>query len=375
MVAGYDRFFSTFDGFGPVWAPNVGKAIGIARKQAADDHIAYLELMTLPQAGAGFYAGVASLGDADFATLAAGIAPLLPAAIAKARADFDRFEAEALAANDCAGTAPAAACRVTVRYQVAALRNLPPAQVFAQLSFGFALAEADPRFVGVNIVAPEHDPLSIRDYDLHMRMLAFLKARHPAVALSLHAGELTLGLVPPPDLSDHISKAVAAGARRIGHGVDIAYERDAAALLKRMARDRIAVEINLTSNAVILGVKGKDHPLSLYRAFGVPIVLATDDQGVSRSDMTNEYLRAVTEQHLRYHDLKQAARDALEYAFLPGASLWRNGTGGAKVLACAGPAAAPACQAFLGKNLKAKLQWQLEQDFSAFERTQPPQRP
>src|SRR5438034_7427845 len=104
------------------------------------------------------------------------------------------------------------------------------------------------------------------------------------VQLSLHAGELTLGLVPPRDLAFHIHDAVVvAGARRIGHGVDISYEADATALLARMAHDRIAVEINLTSNAVILGVKGHDHPLSLYREAGVPVVLSTDDEGVSRS--------------------------------------------------------------------------------------------
>ncbi|TNY08220.1 adenosine deaminase, partial [Escherichia coli] len=86
-----------------------------------------------------------------------------------------------------------------------------------------------------------------------------------------------------------------AGANRIGHGVSIAYEPEARDLMRRMARDGIAVEINLTSNAAILGVKGRDHPLALYRSEGVPVVLSTDDQGVSRSDMTNEYMRAVRE--------------------------------------------------------------------------------
>lgn len=133
-----------------------------------------------------------------------------------------------------------------------------------------------------------------------------------------------------------------------------------------MARDRVAVEINLTSNAVILGVKGRDHPLSLYREAGVPVVLSTDDEGVSRSDMTNEYVRAVTEQGLRYRDLKQIVRDGLHYAFLPGASLWRDRAGGARVAACA-VASAPACAAFLATSAKATRQMQLERDLTAFE--------
>jgi adenosine deaminase len=157
-----------------------------------------------------------------------------------------------------------------------------------------------------------------------------------------------------------------AGARRIGHGVDISYEEGAPALLRKMARDRVAVEINLTSNAVILGVKGRDHPLSLYREAGVPVVLSTDDEGVSRTDMTNEYVRAVTEQGLRYGDLKQIVRDGLEYSFLPGASLWQARPGGAKSAACR-VAGAPACTAFLAANPKAATQWQLERDLAAFE--------
>jgi len=83
-----------------------------------------------------------------------------------------------------------------------------------------------------------------------------------------------------------------------------------------MAAKKIAVEINLTSNAVILGVKGTAHPLAAYRAAGVPVVLSTDDEGVSRSDMTNEYMRAVTEQGLRYRDLKAMALASITYSFL-----------------------------------------------------------
>nr|WP_289145611.1 hypothetical protein [uncultured Sphingobium sp.] len=254
-----------------------------------------------------------------------------------------------------------------MRYLYTAIRTNPPAQVFAQLAFGFALADADPRFVGVNIAAPEHDPVAVRDYALHMQMIAFLKARHPKVQLSLHAGELTLGLVPSRDLSFHIRDAVQiAGARRIGHGIDIAYETDAPALLAQMARDQVVVEINLTSNAVILGVKGSDHPLSLYREAGVPVVLSTDDEGVSRSDMTNEYLRAVTEQGLRYADLKQIVRNGLHYSFLPGDSLWQDRPGGARAAACVSMDA-PGCGAWLAKNVKAAAQARLERDLQAFE--------
>ncbi len=367
-IPGYDRFFSTFNAFSPASRGKNGATIAISREQAAYDHVSYIELITTPSAIRDLLPAVEKAGDAtDFAGLSATLAPLMAGAVAHARSDFAGYEADAATQLGCAAPQPGPACAVEARYQISALRNLPPAIVFAQLAFGFALVEADPRFVGVNIVAPEHEPVPVRDYALHMRMIAWLKARHPQVALSLHAGELTLGLVAPRDLRSHIAQAVEiAGAKRIGHGVDIAYEANAPALLARMARDRVAVEINLTSNAVILGVKGADHPLKLYRAAGVPVMLSTDDEGVSRSDMTNEYLRAVTEQGLRYADLKGIARNGLQYAFLPGASLWADRPGGARTAACV-QATSAACTAFLATSPRARQQMRLERDLAAFE--------
>lgn len=368
-VSGYDRFFATFEKFSPASNGNMGSLIALTREQAAADHVSYVELSTGANSAAQLVAAMSDGEPVDFAAMADKLAPLLPAAVASARAAYDQYEADAARIDDCKGASPQPACAVGMRYLYTAIRTVAPARVFAQLALGFALVEADPRFVGVNIAAPEHDPVAVRDYRLHMQMIAFLKARHPGVQLSLHAGELTLGLVPSRDLAFHIHEAIkVAGARRIGHGIDISYEAEAASLLKDMARERVAVEINLTSNAVILGVKGAAHPLSLYREAGVPVVLSTDDEGVSRSDMTNEYLRAVTEQGLRYRDLKQIVRDGMQYNFLPGASLWRDRAGGATVAACA-VMTAPACAAFAAASPKAQAQLRLERDLAAFEAT------
>jgi len=372
-VPAFERFFRSFDALGPVPSATIAQALAQNRRDAASEGVSYRELITLPRAVIDLYPPAMAVpgNGADFDALSNALGPRLPAAVAAARRSFDQIEGEAAALNDCATNSPKPACAVTIRYQAVAVRNVPPAKVFAALSFAFAIAEADPRFVGVNIAAPEHDPIAIRDYTLHMRMLAYLHARHPNIPLSLHAGELTLGLVPPHALRSHIGQAVGiAGARRIGHGVDLPYEDGAGDLLRRMARDRVAVEINLTSNAVILGVKGKDHPLPVYLASQVPVVLSTDDQGVTRSDMTNEYLRAVQELGLTYRQLKQIVRNSLEYAFVSGCSLWVSGPGSAKVAACASPpqAAGAPCASFLADNEKARLQWSLEQKLAEFER-------
>ena len=172
---------------------------------------------------------------------------------------------------------------------------------------------------------PEDGYISMSEYHRQMLMLDYLHSVYPTVHISLHAGELAPGLVPPDGLRFHIREAVDLGhAERIGHGVDVMYENEPQALLKEMAARHIMVEINLTSNDVILGVTAPWHPLPTYRAAGVPIALSTDDEGVSRIDLTHEYTRAAMEFNLSYLDLKNSARTSLEHSFLPGASLWQQ---------------------------------------------------
>jgi adenosine deaminase len=309
--------------------------------------------------------------DAAFAKLAPGVAPL----VAEVSKGIDATEADVKRRLHCGTPTAQPGCAVTVRYIAQVIRTFPAAQVFAQAQFGYALAAADPRVVGVNLVAPEDDPNTLRDYDKQMRLLGYMGRRYPTVRLSLHAGELTMGLVPTADLRAHIRDAVEiAGARRIGHGVDLRYEADAVGLLREMAAKRVMVEINLTSNDVILGVRGADHPFETYLHAGVPLALSTDDEGVSRIDLTHEFTRAVLTYGLSYGQLKTLARNSLDYAFLPGDSLW-SGTAPYRVTAaCAGvtlgAATPPApCRALLKASARAAMQWRLEGEFKTFEAT------
>jgi adenosine deaminase len=369
-LSGYDAFFSVFDKFGAVAMYEHGKSIAIMRQVSADGSISYLELMNAPIS---MQMGMGAPGDPQFdpKDMEAAYARLKPALTAIA--DYGPKESEA--ADDeadkilgCGTNNAHPGCAVQTRYLCYALRTLPPAVVFRHLSQCFALSNADPRYVGINIVAPEHDPVAIRDYDLHMQMINFLAAKYPNVKISLHAGELTMGVTPTWSLRDHIEKAIDIGkANRIGHGVDMAFETNSAATLARMAKEEIAIEIQLTSNDVILGVKGGDHPISLYKAAGVPIVFSTDDEGVLRTDITEQYVRAVMEHNFSYPDLKKAARDSLHYAFIQGGSIWADKTGGAKVSACT-LLQSESCKSFAGSSPKAALQVRLESELAAFEK-------
>lgn len=369
--SGHDHFFATFSKFESALDNHTGEAIADAMNQAAADHLEYLELMHTVGGMESAMLGEKIGWNADFASLRDHLlSGGLKDAVAEARSDLDRDERIAHDKLRCGTPSEAPGCRVTTRYLYQVLRGLAPGQVFAQILMGFELASSDPRVVGLNLVMPEDWYVPMHDFDLHMKMLDYLHGVYPQVHISLHAGELAMGLVPPEGLTFHIRESVEVGhAERIGHGVTVMNERDPLGLLREMAQRQVLVEICLTSNDVILGVKGNQHPFPVYRKYRVPVALATDDEGVSRSDMTHEYLRAVQTYNLSYSDLKAMARKSLEYSFLPGSSLWADREARRPVRECAVPSKAPpaACRKFLEANEKARTQWQLEREFDTFE--------
>jgi hypothetical protein len=271
---------------------------------------------------------------------------------------------------------------VTTRYQEYISRSGAAPAVFAEMLAAYESAITEPKLKALNLVGPEDGATALANYDLQMSMLQYLNGVYATTSplrLALHAGELAAAYMPTgytiPTV-DHVQKAVEiAGATRIGHGVDIEHESAPATVLAELAAKKILVEICLSSNAQILLIDGTAHPLSAYLAAGVPVALATDDQGVSRSSMAGEYVRAVTDQKLGYLDLKTLSRNSLEYSFLDGASLYTDFASLTPVTACAdagdttgtGDTPTAACQQYLTANPRAGLEWELERRYRVFE--------
>jgi adenosine deaminase len=376
----HDQFFATFDRFGGLNKRHMGEWVDEVASRAAAQNQQYVELMETPTfSHAAQIAHQNPLGQ-DFAQYRQTLLDHgLRDEVASDREHVRAAEASRREIEHCGTPQATPACQVEVRYIYQVLRGYSPEQVFAQTLLGFETVQASMEahehgFVGINFVMPEDGFLSMRDYTLQMKMLDYLHSVYPQVHISLHAGELTEGLVPPEGLRFHIRQAVELGhAERIGHGVDVMYEDDAAGLLREMAKKHVMVEINLSSNESILGVKGAEHPFPLYRASHVPVALSTDDEGVGRIEITHEYVRAALDYHLSYQDLKQLARTGMEHNFLPGESLWAAPDAFTiPVVACKGqilgadkPIAG--CKAFLDGSEKAAAQWELERRFRAFE--------
>ncbi|HZY62292.1 MAG TPA: adenosine deaminase [Edaphobacter sp.] len=388
-VSGHDQFFATFDRFGGINKSHTGEWLDEVARRAAAQNEQYLEVMNTPDFG-----DVVKLSTTlpwpkgtgeDEATAGTSreelshlrdilLADGLREEVAVDRKELDDALATRNRIEHCGEQNAAPSCKVKIRFLYQVLRAFPPQQVFAQTLLGFEVASQDPNVVGINFVQPEDAYLSMSEYHRQMRMLDYLHSVYPKVHITLHAGELAPGLVPPDGLKFHIREAVELGhAERIGHGVDVMYEDNPQQLLKEMATRHILVEINLTSNDIILGVDAAHHPLPIYRAAHVPVALSTDDEGVSRIDLTNEYTRAARDFNLSYLELKNMARASLEHSFLPGASLWHepdvftrtNAACSGETLGTAEPSTR--CEAFLKLSEKAAEQWELERRYREFE--------
>jgi len=114
-------------------------------------------------------------------------------------------------------------------------------------------------------------------------------------------------------------------------------EDDPFGLLREMAEKKIVVEVAMTSADQILGVRGPRHPVRALLEHDVPVTIATDDMGVSRSSHTDEFMKAVTDHDLDYATVKRMVRNSIEFSFAD-------------------------------EKTKARLQSGLEQAFAAFER-------
>ena len=145
------------------------------------------------------------------------------------------------------------------------------------------------RFVGFDVAG---DEMSCRPVELRSQLG---QLRHRVVRFTVHAGE-------GPEQHQYVENVWQAiyelSADRIGHGLSLgAHER-----LVRLVRDRgIAIELCPSSNDQIIGYQNRflpdphaydRYPLAEYMESGLRVTINTDNRGISRTTLSNEYLRA-----------------------------------------------------------------------------------
>ena len=131
--------------------------------------------------------------------------------------------------------------------------------------------------VGFDIAGPE------RGNPPRLFRSAYEVARLGRLGLTAHAGE------DAP--AEYVWQAVdELGVQRVGHGCAAARDPE---LVKRLARDRIAVEVCVSSNYHTGAVaRGAVHPLLTFLEAGVPVALCCDNSTVSHTDAVGESLLA-----------------------------------------------------------------------------------
>ncbi|MGH2900067.1 MAG: adenosine deaminase, partial [Solirubrobacteraceae bacterium] len=218
-----DHFFATFAKTAAVSNEHIGQMLAEVTSRAAAEHVSYLELMINLDENAVSRLGLRVGWSDDFAAMRDRLEKGgLRDSLRQVTRALDHGEQRQRELLHCGTRAADAGCNVTVRYIYQATRSRRPEQMFAQILAGFELPAVEPRYVSFNLVAPEHGPVAMRDFDLHMRMIDWTRASHPGVPITLHAGELSAAVAPAETRRSHIRQSIEVGhASRIGHGVDV----------------------------------------------------------------------------------------------------------------------------------------------------------
>lgn len=134
----------------------------------------------------------------------------------------------------------------------------------------------------------------------------FARAHEMDIPITIHAGEAS----GPQSVYDALNLFK---ARRIGHGIRSIED---VALVKRLADEKIALEVCLTSNLQTGNAASyAEHPFMRLRKAGVLVTLNTDDPTVSGIDLKHEWERATGEYGFSETDRKGLLANSVAAAF------------------------------------------------------------
>ncbi|XP_026490761.2 adenosine deaminase 2-like [Vanessa tameamea] len=117
---------------------------------------------------------------------------------------------------------------------------------------------------------------------------------------------------------ENLADAILLGSKRIGHGYALIKHPSLLAAVK--AKD-IALEVNVISNVVLSLVSDvRNHPLASYLAFGMPVVLSSDDPGAWGADpLSHDFYISfvgIASKRANLRMLKQLVINSIKYSAL-----------------------------------------------------------
>lgn len=155
---------------------------------------------------------------------------------------------------------------------------------------------------------------------------AFMSILKDCINITIHAGEIQ-------DAQSIWEAIYYLNADRIGHGLSLAQSDDT--LKKKFLNREIAIELCPSSNFQIVDDKtngkfndyklnqtsGTDYPLKEFLRQGFKVTINTDNPGISRTSITNEFIKAAAmcppHDKLSMFDAMQLVKNSIEKSFFP----------------------------------------------------------
>lgn len=186
-----------------------------------------------------------------------------------------------------------------------ALRHTPTSLETAQLAVGAASLGV----VGFDLAGPE------AGYPAVEHLPAIEAALDGGMRVTLHAGEAAG--------AHSIQDALACGAERIGHGVEIIDDCKVASgdiletgpIAAEVLDRQVPLEMCIKSNLDTKGWEPHRHPVGMLHRAGFAVTLNTDNRLMSNTTPTHEFSLAVEHHNFGIDDLAKITHRALEAAF------------------------------------------------------------
>jgi adenosine deaminase len=133
----------------------------------------------------------------------------------------------------------------------------------------------------------------------------FAKAKEYGIPFTIHAGEA--------DGPESVENAIEFGTKRIGHGVRSYEDPEVVELIKR---EGVTLEMCPTSNRQTHAIEDMSkYPFMDYLNQGVKVTLNTDDMGIERTTLANEFRYMEKNFNLTYEQEKTILLNSINAAF------------------------------------------------------------
>lgn len=162
-------------------------------------------------------------------------------------------------------------------------------------------AHRHPRLMGLSVDGNE----AVSKQSNRVLCDAFLEAKHAGFAITVHAGESS----PAEGVWEALDIL---GAMRIDHGVRSITDP---VLLRRLADERIPLNITPTSNLMELYPSLEEHPLGKLYELGIPVTVSTDDPMLMSIDLCTKLEKSANAFGWGASDLIRLQENAIRASF------------------------------------------------------------